>query len=447
MIDTLLTGAVEIHEAQQDFIADGKSYPAGSFVVLMAQPNKAFAWALLDKQKYPDLRQYPGGPPIQPYDNAAWTLPLQMGVACDPIDKPFETPLRRIDKAPSLPVSGDFAGKAYAVLDSRINASYAVTFALFKEKAEIWRTTAGAAPDGVGIPAGSFLVKLSPGIQKVLPDLLKKYNLPATGLEALPDIPKSPIRNPRIALYQSWKDNMDEGWTRYMLEDMGIPYATIRNQDFKTIKSKKADLKALYDIIIFADENEDVIKTGKPKPDSEYARFYTPLPPEYEGGIEADGVTALKAFVEDGGMLVTLNAACGLVFKEFQPPARNILDRMDKTAFFCPTSILRLDVDKATPIGYGFPEKVPAVFSDSPVIETWIPSAEWDRKVVASYAENDVLLSGWLMGEDVIARKAAVVDLKWKKGRIVLIGIRAQHRAQSHGTYKFLLNALLYPES
>ena len=92
------------------------------------------------------------------------------------------------------------------------------------------------------------------------------------------------------------------------------------------------------------------------------------------------------------------------------------------------------------------PEEAAAMFSRSLALTTRIPSGEWDRKVVASFPEDNILLSGWLLGEDVIARKAAVVDTQYQKGRIILIGIRCQFRAQSHGTYKFLLNSLLYPE-
>ena len=75
-----------------------------------------------------------------------------------------------------------------------------------------------------------------------------------------------------------------------------------------------------------------------------------------------------------------------------------------------------------------------------------MPSGDWDRKVVASYPREDVLSSGWLLGEEYIARKPALVDFTYKKGHIILVGFRCQHRAQSHGTYKFLLNSLLYPE-
>jgi hypothetical protein len=156
----------------------------------------------------------------------------------------------------------------------------------------------------------------------------------------------------------------------------------------------------------------------------------------------------LKAFVEKGGILVTLNSACELVFKEFAVPARNALARVDRSRFFCPTSLLKLKVNTKTPIGYGLPATTPAMFSRSLAMSTSVPrSGEWDRTVVASYPKENILLSGWLLGEDALARRAAVVDAKYKKGHIILIGFRCQHRAQSHGTYKFLLNAFLYPKA
>ncbi len=86
------------------------------------------------------------------------------------------------------------------------------------------------------------------------------------------------------------------------------------------------------------------------------------------------------------------------------------------------------------------------MFSRSMALSTRVPSGEWNRKVVARFPDKDVLASGWLLGEDQIARKAAVVDVTYKEGHIVMIGVKCQHRAQSHGAYKFLLNALLYPE-
>ncbi len=447
MIGILMYGGVEVHRAATEFVAGGRVYPAGSFVVLMAQPYKPYAWALLERQKYPDLREYPGGPPVPPYDNAGWTLPLQMGVACDEVDVPFEARLDKLDKAPSPAVPAGQGLGAYVALGSKINASYTAAFALLKDKAEVFRTKAAVRIKGADLPAGSFVVKGTPEVKKVLPDLLAKLGLTAVDLDDVANIPMAAVKNPRIGLYRSWWANMDEGWTRYVFDDLGVPYVTLRNADFKAARKEKLDLKSKYDVIVFPSENADIIKTGNVDPSSPWARFFTPNPPDYAGGIEKEGVEALKTFVEEGGILVTLNETCALAFKDLGVPAMNALEKLDRTKFFCPTSILKLKVDNASPIGYGLPEETPAVFSDSVAMATWVPPlTEWDRRVVASYAEEGVLLSGWLLGEDMIARKAAVVDARHKKGHIILIGVAAQMRAQSHGTYKFLLNALLYPE-
>lgn len=447
MLKTLMFGGVEIHRAKEDFVADGKFFPAGSFVALMSQSYRPYAQAILERQKYPDLRQYPGGPPIPPYDNAGWTLPLQMGVTCERIDHSFEAELERLDEIDFPQIAAPDDTTSYFVLDSSLNSSYSAVFALMQEKAEIYRSKDVIEGEGFKTAAGSFIIKNSDDVMKSLPGLVQKWHVHVYPLSDISGIEKSPLKKYRVGLYQSWRSNMDEGWTRYVLDDMEIPYTTLHNKDFKDEKDKPADLLKKFDVIVFADENADIIKTGTPSPSSPYARYFAgSIPPEYEGGIEKEGVEALKKFVEGGGILVTLNNACELVFKEFTPPAQNALEGVSREQFFCPTSILELKVDNTTPIGYGLPGKAGAMFSRSLAIRTRVPSGEWDRTVVASYPAEDVLMSGWLLGEDVIARNAAVVDLTHKEGHIVLIGIRCQHRAQSHGTYKFLFNALLYPE-
>jgi len=456
MLDILMIGGVEIHQAKADFVAGGKLYPAGSFVVKMAQPYKPYAWALLEKQKYPDMRQYPGGPPQPPYDNAAWTLPLQMGVACDQVDEAFDVKLEKIDKVPYPKMPAGQGQGAYVLLNSQVNASYAVVFALLKDSAEVWRTKTKATRKAIEIPAGSFVVKNTPEVKKALPALLDKYHLAVTDIDDVADLAKSSLKPHRIGLFQSWRGNMDEGWTRYVFDDMGVPYKTLHNEDIKGTKEKKPDLRADYDVIVFADENPNTIKGTRPTTTGPGGagpggggmgqRGASTTPPEYEGGISQEGVDALKAFVEKGGIMVTLNGACEFAIADFGAPARNALTGLDRTKFFCPTSILKILVDNETPLGYGMPKEAAAMFVNSMAFDTSQPGFDWERKVVATYPEDEVLMSGWLLGEENLTRKAAVVDTKYKDGRFILIGIRSQNRAQSHGTYKFLLNALLYPE-
>ena len=446
MLDILQFGGVEIHQATKDFVADGKLYPAGSFVVLMAQPYRPYAQALLEKQKYPDIRQYPGGPPIPPYDNAGWTLPLQMGVTCNQINNPFTAELSKLDKIP-FPQPSGLPATPYLAFDARYNNSFPIAFALLQGKGEVWRATqAFKTSAGEELTAGTFLVKNDAPAQKIIKPLLEKWRVSPVGLNDIANIAKAPLKKFRVALYQSWRANMDEGWTRYVFDDLDIPYTTLHNKDFQAPKGKKVSLRQKFDVIVFASENPDIIKLGRPSSSSPYRRYFTEMPPEYQGGIGQEGVTALKDFVAQGGILVTLNDACRLVFNEFKPPVSNALERVDRSKFFCPTSLLKIIVKTTHPLGYGLPKEAAAMFSRSLALQTRIPSGEWDRTIVASYPQENVLLSGWLLGEDYIARKGAVVDLKYKKGHIVLIGFRCQHRAQSHGTYKFLLNALLYPE-
>ncbi|MBS3820072.1 hypothetical protein KGY73_11310 [bacterium] len=448
MLDILKIGGVEIHQAEEEFVAGGKVYPAGSYVVKMSQPYRPYAQALLEKQEYPDIRQYPGGPPEPPYDNAGWTLPLQMGVECERIEESFQADLTKVEEIPYPSVEIPAEAAPYLVLDSKENAAYSMAFALLEEGTEVYRSKESITEDEFQAAAGSFLVKNSGKVQQVLPQLLEKWHATVYKLEDAAGISKFPLDKPRVALYQSWRSNMDEGWTRYVFDHKGISYTTLHNKDFRDKKGNPADLSEKFDVIFFASESADIIKTGQPDPESRWARYFTEMPPKYKGGIEKEGVKALKNFVEDGGILVTLNDACELVFDEFDDvPARNATERYGRDEFFCPTSILRIKVENDAPLGYGFPEKAAAMFSRSFGIDTWIPSGNWDRNVVASYPKKDILLSGWLLGEEKISRKSAVVDLSYKKGHIVLIGFRCQHRAQSHGTYKFLFNSIFYPEN
>lgn len=451
MLEVLKMGGVELHQAKADFVAGGRFYTAGSFVVKTAQPYKTFAWALLERQKYPDMRQYPGGPPVPPYDNAAWTLPLQMGVQCDEIDEPFEAKLERLEAVPYPKVPAQ--GKSdFFILDSRVNASYAMAVALLKDGAEVWRTKAKATVKGHDLQPGCFVVKNTAAVKKALPALADKLGLAVLDVDDASGLAKDPVKFPRIGLFQSWRGNMDEGWTRYVLDDLGIPYKTLHNADIKGGKDEKVDLRADFDVIVFADENANTIKGTRPGAapggaESPMARMFrqSPMPPEYEGGIGQEGVDALKAFVEKGGRLVALNGASEFAIAEFGAPARNALTGVDRTKFFCPTSLLRILVDNESPLGYGLPKETPAMFVNSLAFDTFAPGYGWDRKVVAAYPPDEILMSGWLLGEEYLSRKAAVVDTKWKDGRVILIGVRCQSRAQSHGTYKFLLNALLYP--
>ena len=438
MMEILQFGGAEIHQAREAFAADGINFPAGSFVIFVAQPYRPYVVNMLGE------RDYPAGVPQRLEDNASHALPLQMGVAFSQIDEPFEASLEKLS---SIPYPSVMAAPStpYIVLDARENASYAVAFALLEQGADVYRSTQGIEGDGFQVPAGSFIVSNTSRVQDAMPELLEEWHAGAQGLADMDAVAAVALRMPRIGLYQSFtpNGNMDEGWTRFVFDDFGIPFTTLHNEDVR------GNLNGRYDVIVFADENPAVIKTGLPEPGT--PRFPSErgaFPPELQGGIGEAGIEALRDFVADGGILVALDNAGPLFTREFNLPVSNTLEGLPESEFFVPTSLLNIRVDNQSPVGYGMPAEAAALFFRSVAYTTWLPpSGDWDRQVVASYPEDDVLLRGWTLGEEQLARRAAVVDAGYRDGRIILIGFRAQHRGQTHGTYKFLFNALLYPET
>jgi len=167
-------------------------------------------------------------------------------------------------------------------------------------------------------------------------------------------------------------------------------------------------------------------------------------PTEYISGFGQEGIDGLKAFVEQGGTLLTFGQAGELPIKEFKVPIRNVVENVTSKEFWSPGSTLKLDIDNNNPLAYGMPETGLALFVGNNDVYQVVPTAKNDQvQRIATYVDRDLLQSGWLLGEDVIAEKAAIVSVKMKKGKVVMIGFRPQHRVQTHGTFKFVFNALV----
>lgn len=352
------------------FSANRRSYPQGTAVVRMAQPYGGFAKALLEVQRYPDLRDS-SGHPIQPYDVTAHTLPLLMGVPVDPSYAPFVLPKAK------------------------------------PERGTGWN-------GGCGGP--------------------------------------SP---PRRAIYRSHSPSMDEGWTRWVLDnDAAMSLRCLFYSTLVDTNLRAGNLRARFDTIIIPDQPpKDILNGYRP----------STMPPEYTGGLGQAGVKALREFVEQGGTLVCLNRASTFAIEQFKLPVRDIVADVSEKEFFVPGSILRIELDTTSPIAQGMPKETIAWVEDSPVFEVVpggagiLPAVSAKREtadkisalpassvhIIARYPTNkNPLLSGWLLGGNRIKGKAALVEVTMGKGRIILFGFRPQYRGQSLATYPLFFNAI-----
>lgn len=237
---------------------------------------------------------------------------------------------------------------------------------------------------------------------------------------------KNPVRHPvRVGIYRPWSSNMDEGWTRFIFDTFNVPYSTVRDAEIR-----QGGLSAKFDVLILTSQRSNEIV---------YGNAAGSVPAEFTGGITQEGVGHLKEFVNQGGMLVCFDAACELAIKQLNLPLRNVLEGVRSSDFYCPGSILALDVDNQHPFATNVSTSLSAYFTNS---SAFTATEDRNIRVIARYANGNVLRSGWLLGEEKIRGQIALAEVAMGKGRVVLFGFRPQHRGQSWGTLPLIWNVL-----
>jgi hypothetical protein len=256
--------------------------------------------------------------------------------------------------------------------------------------------------------------------------------------DLIPLMPEAINGSVRVGLYKSWTASMDEGWTRWVFDTFHVRYKTILDKNIR-----EGNLRARYDVIILPSQRAREIIEGH-APGS--------YPQEFTGGITLAGVNHLRRFVEEGGTLICFDASTELPIKNFTLPTskgnagaanafplRNVLEGLRSSDFYCPGSILSIDVDTTHALARGLPSKMDAYFINSSAFEV----TDGERvRVVARYAEQNVLRSGWLLGEARIAGRIALAEVPMGRGRVVLFGFRPQHRGQTWGTFPLVFNSI-----
>ena len=490
LLRRLAFGGVRVWQLTAPAAVDAAAFPEGTWVIPTDQEFAALAREVLNVQKYPDLRQFPGGPPQRPYDAAGWTLPLQMGVkvvaAKTPLTEEFRSRMKLLglqsdpkarptpydpkasgdaapfDSVPGLgfnshpaaaaivPPEGNVSGQgpALAVDPAQNNA--------FRALNRAWKRGA-SVQYSAGVP-GSGARYLIEGLAEIeQAELVRSLALIAERTAA----GGTPLKKPRLGLFQPWSSSMDEGWTRWLLEQYGFEFVILRPEDFR------APLREKIDVVILSDDARIPVEgsgtqgnggmrgqtaapatgAGEPAPVGQAAGMRAggaarAVRPEYAYALKPEDLQAFQDFIRGGGTLVCLNSACRFAVQQFKLPVKNVAEGWKSEDFFLRGSIVEVTVNSAHPLMAGMPDKAAVFVDGSPVYDTL---EGFKGTVLAKYAETgSPLLSGYLIGEKILQGKAAALDVELDQGHVVLLGFRPQWRGQSFGTFRIVFNAALY---
>ena len=442
LLDILRMGDVELHKSRSSFTAGGKPYPSGSWVVKLAQPNGAFAKTMLERQKYPDLRLYPGGPPKPPYDVTGHTLGMLLGVQVDQIDRPFEADLIDVTKA-ELRVSKTDAPPRWAYLmPPESNAAFLAVAKLQAAHVPLYRAASGFALDGREFAPGTWIVPPREAAVRIFAE----PRVAASGLDV--EAAAAPVQvdayrlkpDTRIGLWRV-ANNMPGGWMKWLFEQYGFNHRVVASTDFA------GDLSSLYDTIVLPDGTTrlGIVRGLDPqRNDKEWAWAY---------GVGDAGWTKLADWVRGGGTLVAIGSAVETARDLLDLPIEKVLPEPSSGGrrgggdnatlrFYCPGSLLQNEFNTSHPVAFGMPPVWP-IFFESDQAYRLRPGFEIQSEVVARYpAKGQILQSGWLLGEDLLRDQANVVAFHVGRGYVVTLGSQVDFRAQPRATFKLLFNAM-----
>jgi hypothetical protein len=418
---------IEIRESQAGFHANDRDYPAGSWVILMNQPYTSMAKELFEVQRYPAALFTESQKPLDlPYDVTGWTLPMQMGVRVDPITDPITDEqiahLKVVTDLDAPPAEVQGSGATF-VLSHQSNSSFKVINDVLAAGGSV-----GFAQDEMKTPEGmeKGAVVVSGVSRASVGDLSRKYAISAIAADKAPEHMIA-VHKARVGLYRPWDASIDEGWTRWILEQYGYSPISLYNADMRS-----GGLRDRVDVIILPDMRRQQLLEG----------FREGIVPgQYAGGIGDEGIDNLREFVRRGGTLVAFNQTAATLVPLLSLPVTNVLDGVKSDKFFCSGALLRVELGAADrPVTWGLPSEPIVMFEQGPAFTT---QAGFHGAVLARYPkDSDPLESGLLLHPEAIENKVAALEVPYGSGRIFLYGFKPQWRGQSHGTYKFFLNAL-----
>ena len=456
-VNIMIRSGLTAHRATAPFTVAGKQYPAGSYVFKGAQAFRPHLLDMFEPQDHPNDFQYPGGPPIPPYDSAGWTLAFQMGLKFDRVLDAFDGPFEKIPDVikPAPGKVTDTAGAVGYVVNHRNNDAFIAINRLLKanEEAFFVGDRGYQSADGTGV----IYITAKPTTGALLARAAADLGLSFTAVTQRPAGAMYKLTKPRVGLWDQYGGSMPSGHLRWLLEQFEF--------DFERVFPATLDagnLKAKYDVILFPDGGIPETDSagggggggfGGPAPNPQ------DIPEEFRAHLGrvsiAKTVPQLKAFAEAGGVLVAFGGSAVLGHHLGLPVSDHLVEvaqdgterPLPGTKFYIPGSILSVAVDNTNPVAFGFEKKVDVFFDASPVLELAPDAALRGVKTVAWFDTKTALRSGWAWGQHYLEGGTAAVEAQLGRGKVFLFGPEITFRAQPHGTFKFLFNSIYYGTS
>ena len=448
-VNALIKNGITVHRATRQFEAGGKTYRAGSYVVMTAQAFRPHVIDMFEPQNHPDDIPYPGAPPTPPYDNAGWTLAYLMGVAFDRILDAFDGPFERIDGFAS-PHAGTVAradGAAGFLLSHEVNDAFVAMNRLLRLNEEVYWLTEPVSANGKTYAAGTIFIPRRGAAFPMVRRMATELGLNFEGVSTVPDVDALRIRPVRIGLWDRYGGSMPSGWTRWLLEQFEFPFEVVYPPSLND-----GDLASKYDVLVFVTG----AIPGDGDDDDRFARFRLPppdpetVPAEYRswlGRVSVDTtVPHLVEFLEQGGTLIAIGTSTIMGQHAGVPITNHLVDDEGKPLarekYYVPGSVLQVRVDNSRPLAYGVGEHVDVFFNRSPVFRM-LPDAE-PRGVrpVTWFDSETPLRSGWAWGQSYLKDGIAIAEADVGRGKLFLFGPEILNRGQPHGTFKFFFNGI-----
>jgi hypothetical protein len=339
-------------------------------------------------------------------------------------------------------------GGAGWLLSPRPNDAFLAVNRLLKAGDAVHRLTTPLVSGGTTHPAGSFHISSRNGTRERLERLATELGLNFAAAATAPDERAEPLRPARIALWDRYGGSMPSGWTRWIFEQFEFPHEVVYPRELDAGK-----LRAKYDVIVLVD---GALPSAT---DDEWRRVEDPdstrIPRDVRdrlGRITAERtVPRLREFLEAGGTVLTIGSSTALARHLGLPVTDALVERtpsgneraLPRDKYYVPGSLLEVAVDTTSSLAYGMTDSAIVMFDNSPVFRMRPDAAFAGARPVAWFDSATPLRSGWAWGQGYLEGGVAIADVPVGQGRLVLYGPEVLFRAQPHGTFKLVFNALV----